>query len=157
MSDATIGDRPSAAWSPESLDRAFLAAYAVALAGSLAVSWLTYAYVGPGARGIREANPVTATVISSVGLKWMVWIRTAVVVVSYWCYAYVRARTCWSVLAVAFAWAGAVVQIANLAADLRVAMLAGLPTGSALLTGGVVLLPALLAGIVLRPPTEPSS
>lgn len=155
MSDATVGDRRVASWSPDALDRAFVAAYAVALAGSLAVSVLTYVYVGPGVRGVREVNPVTAAVIESFGREWMVWIRTAVVVGSYWSYAYVRARTSWSTLPVAFAWAGAAVQVLNLAADLRVATLAGPPPGSALLAAGAVLAPALLAGIVLWPPADP--
>lgn len=151
MSDATVGGRRVVTWSPRTLDRAFVAAYAVALAGNLAVSVLTYVYVGPAVDGVREANPVTAAVIGSLGLEWMVWVRATLLVGSYRAYGYVRARTSWSVLPVVFAWAGAVVQVLNLIADLRVAAKAGAPPGSALLAAGLVLAPALLVGIVLRP------
>lgn len=133
----------------EALDRAFASAYAVALAGNLAVSFLTYAYVSTG--GVHEANPITAAIIAAAGLEWMVAVRTAVLVGSYWCYAAIRARTTWSTAVIAFAWAGAALQLANLAADLRVAVLAGLPPGGELLAGGAVVAPALLVGVVLRP------
>lgn len=155
MSDATAGDRRVATRSPDALDRAFAAAYAVALAASLAVSWLTYAYVGPTVPAVREGNPVTATVIGTLGPGWMVWLRTAVVVVGYRSYAWVRARTCWSVLPVAFAWVGAGVQLLDLAVDLRVATLAGPPTLAAMLAASAVVAPAALAGIALRPPADP--
>lgn len=135
----------------ETLDRAFVAAYAVALAGSLAVSFLTYVYVGSG--GVHEANPVTAAIIASVGLEAMVAVRTAVLVGSYWCYAAVRARTSWSTAVIAFAWAGAAMQVVNLAADLRVAAMVGPPATGPLLPGLAVVGPALVAGIALEPPT----
>lgn len=140
-----VGARPD----EEALDRAFVVAYAVALAGNLAVSFLTYVYVGTGSA--HEANPVTAAIIASIGLEGMVVVRTAVLVGSYRCYAAVRAWTSWSTAVIAFAWIGAALQLANLAADLRVAALVGLPAHGELVAGLTVVAPALLAGVVLRP------
>lgn len=150
MSDVPVTGRPVAVQpAEESLDRAFVAAYAVALAGNLAVTFLTYVYVSSGT--VQEANPVTAAIIAALGLEGMVVVRTVILVGGYWCYAVVRARTSWSTAVIAFAWAGAVLQVANLAADLRVASLVGLPGADELLAGIAVVVPALLAGLLLRP------
>lgn len=152
MNDVPVAGRPTATRpTEEAFDRAFAAAYAVALAANVAVSFLTYVYVGFAS--VHEANPVTAGIIASLGLEGMVAVRTAVLIGSYWCYAALRART-WSTLVVSFAWVGAVLQLLNLAADLRVAALAGLPAAGELLVGLVVVAPALLAGLVLSPPAE---
>lgn len=158
MSDATVGGRCAATRrSNDVLDQAFVAAYVVALSGSLAVSLLTYVYVGPGAQGVREANPVTASIIAAIGLEGMVAVRTAVLIGSYWCYAYFRAWTGWSAVAIGFAWLGATLQVVNLVADLRVAFLAGFPSTAGLLTGLAVVVPALLAGVLFRPPADPDA
>lgn len=158
MSDATVDGRHTVARrSSDVLDRAFVAAYIVALSGSLAVSLLTYVYVGPGAQGVREANPVTAAIIASIGLEGMVAVRTAVLIGSYWCYAYLRAWTSWSTVAVGFAWLGATLQIVNLIADLQVAAAAGFPSTTGLLAGLLVVAPALLAGVLFRPPADPDA
>lgn len=150
MSDVPATGRPVVPRpAEEDLDRAFVAAYAVALAGNLTVTFLTYVYVGTG--GVYEANPVMAAIIASVGLEGMVAVRTAVLVGSYWGYAALRVRTTWSTAVVAFAWAGAALQVVNLAADLRVVALVGPPAVGELLAGIAVIVPALLAGFVFRP------
>lgn len=132
-------------------DRAFAWAYAAALGGSLLASWLTVVYLGPG---VREANPITAAVIATLGLEGMVAVRTGVLVAGYWGYAHVRAATSWTVLPVAFAWLGALVNLADAVSNLRVATILGPPGPSELVGSLGVLMLALIAGVLLRPPFE---
>jgi hypothetical protein len=100
----------------------FDAAYRTALLGSCVSSWLTFVYVHGGA---RELNPVTDWIIRTLGFEAMVLVRGGVLVACYWGYAALHRRGLSEELVVAFAWAGAAVNVFDAGHDLREAVLAG--------------------------------
>lgn len=143
-------DGQSTAVDDRTLTRVYRAAYAAALAGSLASAGLTYVYVGNGA---RELNPVVRAIIASVGLEGMVLVKTAIIVGCY--HGYVRLVPPVSPqVMVAVAWVGSMVNLANGVYDLSVAVRAGVPPLGDALTGVLLVVAAGLLGVALRPATS---
>lgn len=129
--------------------RTFGAAYAAALAGCLASSALTYAYVGGPA---RELNPVLRAVIGAVGLEWMIVVRVAVAVGGYWGYYLLGRLSGRERTAVALGWLTAVVYVADGLHDLRVAIAASASMPVEIAIGVTLTAIAGCVAVAFRPP-----
>lgn len=125
----------------------YAGAYLTALVGGLLSAWLTYTYVGAGA---RELNPVLRVVIAAIGLEAMVFLKTVVVIVCFRGYSLLAAY-CSPGTMLAFAWTGAMVNAADAVHDTSVALAAGWPPSADVLVGGSLLLVCAALGVVFRP------
>lgn len=132
----------------DSLGRLFTGAYFLTLVGTLTSGWLTYIYVGAGA---RELNPVIVALINLVGFEAMVLVRVVVVVVCF--HAYSSLATSFSPgLILAFAWLGAWVHLLDAAHDIGVVLGSGwFPTGRVGLAT-LLLVVSIVVGLWFRPP-----
>lgn len=136
-------------WSSASLSAhpLYAGAYLTALVGGLISAWLTYTYVGNGA---RELNPILRFIIGVIGLEAMVFLKTAVVIGCFRGYSMLAAYCSpWTVLT--FAWIGAFVNAANAVHDTLVAVTAGWPPSADVLVGGALLFICAMLGVLFRP------
>lgn len=122
------------------------APYAAALAGGLVSAVLTYRYVGAGA---HELNPVMRALIAAAGVRAMLVLKVALLVGAYWAYAWLRSALPARTVSAA-AWVGALVNLADAAHDLRVALAA--PVAPPVAAGDLALFAGVtVAGVLLWP------
>jgi hypothetical protein len=146
-SPASHGGR-SHAWHAADHERHLYAgAYAVTLAGTLVSGWLTYLYVGAGA---RELNPVIVALVDAVGFEWMVLVKVAVVVVCFRAYSFL-ARVTAPGPVLGFAWLAASIHLFDAAHDVGVVLDAGWLPADRLALATLLVVAGLVAGLVLRP------
>lgn len=146
---------PSKPLDPETTSRAYRAAYATALVGSLVSAGLTYVYLQNGA---HELNPVVRTIIAVAGLEAMVLVKTAIIVGCYHGYVHLVPPMSTRVV-LGFAWLGALINLGNALYDMSVAVRAGLPPVADVFAGAGLVLAAMGVGVALRPgvPSPPGS
>lgn len=133
------GDAPG-----DVIRRLYAGAY---LASSLVSGWLTYSYVGAGA---RELNPIVAMLVETLGAEPMVLVKVVVVVLGFHGYSLLAAKLSLEGV-VGFAWVAALVHVLDALYDVGVALLSGWVPLGGLLVGGVLLVAGAVLGIVFRP------
>ncbi|WP_255198784.1 hypothetical protein [Halorarius litoreus] len=145
-----LPDEPVAEW-PGAVDwprLLYTGAYAATLAGTLVSGWLTYIYVGAGA---RELNPVIVALIALVGFEWMVLVKVAVVVVCFHAYSLLATATSTG-LVLGFSWLAAWIHLFDAAHDIGVALLAGWIPADRIALATLLILVGLVVGLLFRPP-----